>query len=254
MPASEDTTFATCGICCEEKRALLSFSQCHHETCQECLFQWIETAENTGQTTPPGCPLCRVPLSIEDMERVLGRPFTPSKKMECPSLEDTSNTLDELTLHWLQANAKACPGCGNYIEKNHGCNHMTCLCGVRFCYGCGWAGRCCVCIPTDWDDLPWNNSHHIPQEWLSEAQAQYAPCPGCGNFLETMVDQDHWECLCGVRFCYRCGWPGRLCTCDIAEQLLPEDEFLTPVFPMPKEPQLWLSEAEARLRQSNGKL
>ena len=29
---------------------------------------------------------------------------------------------------------KNCPTCGNYMEKNQGCNHMTCICGAHFCW------------------------------------------------------------------------------------------------------------------------
>ena len=32
---------------------------------------------------------------------------------------------------------KQCAQCKFYIEKNHGCNHMTCRCGYEFCYLCG---------------------------------------------------------------------------------------------------------------------
>lgn len=31
----------------------------------------------------------------------------------------------------------SCPGCGIRVVKTSGCNHMTCLCGVHFCYLCG---------------------------------------------------------------------------------------------------------------------
>lgn len=31
---------------------------------------------------------------------------------------------------------KNCPNCGNYMEKNAGCNHMSCTCGFQFCWLC----------------------------------------------------------------------------------------------------------------------
>ena len=38
---------------------------------------------------------------------------------------------------WIAANTKKCPGCHKAIEKNQGCNHMTCLsCKHDFCWVC----------------------------------------------------------------------------------------------------------------------
>jgi len=47
---------------------------------------------------------------------------------------------------WISTvGAQKCPGCEVVIEKNEGCNHITCLnCGVEFCYQCGgfWYESC----------------------------------------------------------------------------------------------------------------
>jgi len=42
---------------------------------------------------------------------------------------------------WIEVNTKQCPKCSKYIEKNQGCNHMTCRttaggCGHEFCWLC----------------------------------------------------------------------------------------------------------------------
>eukprot|EP01130_Rhizamoeba_saxonica_P004154 TRINITY_DN170_c0_g1_i1.p1 TRINITY_DN170_c0_g1~~TRINITY_DN170_c0_g1_i1.p1 ORF type:complete len:507 (-),score=106.68 TRINITY_DN170_c0_g1_i1:453-1973(-) len=38
---------------------------------------------------------------------------------------------------WVEQNAKECPSCKTYIEKNGGCNHMTCKsCSHEFCWLC----------------------------------------------------------------------------------------------------------------------
>lgn len=51
----------------------------------------------------------------------------------------------ETTEQYLAANSKACPGCKRPIEKNQGCNHMTCSqCKHEFCWLCliEWKEHC----------------------------------------------------------------------------------------------------------------
>ncbi|XP_037625597.1 E3 ubiquitin-protein ligase RNF14-like [Sebastes umbrosus] len=44
---------------------------------------------------------------------------------------------DYLSSDWVDSNSKHCPHCFCRIEKNGGCNHMTCSqCGQRFCWAC----------------------------------------------------------------------------------------------------------------------
>ena len=41
------------------------------------------------------------------------------------------------SLHWLHQNTKTCPKCSSQIEKNDGCDHMTCIkCQHEFCWCC----------------------------------------------------------------------------------------------------------------------
>jgi ariadne-1 len=46
------------------------------------------------------------------------------------------NKSDSETANWMLANTKLCPKCRSAIEKNTGCNHMTCPCGHHFCWIC----------------------------------------------------------------------------------------------------------------------
>jgi ariadne-1 len=51
---------------------------------------------------------------------------------------------DSETGHWLGANTKGCPRCNVFVEKNGGCNHMTCRqCGYEWCWMCTkmWKGH-----------------------------------------------------------------------------------------------------------------
>lgn len=44
---------------------------------------------------------------------------------------------DSETSNWISANTKECPKCSSTIEKNGGCNHMTCRkCKHEFCWIC----------------------------------------------------------------------------------------------------------------------
>ena len=44
---------------------------------------------------------------------------------------------DSETANWINANTKECPKCNSTIEKNGGCNHMTCRkCRNEFCWMC----------------------------------------------------------------------------------------------------------------------
>ena len=54
---------------------------------------------------------------LEDMKKV--------KEAEVESFGDLATS-----------EGKNCPNCGNYMEKNMGCNHMSCICGHQFCWLC----------------------------------------------------------------------------------------------------------------------
>lgn len=53
-------------------------------------------------------------------------------KMWLKKCEDDSETAN-----WISANTKECPKCNSTIEKNGGCNHMTCRkCRYEYCWMC----------------------------------------------------------------------------------------------------------------------
>lgn len=61
---------------------------------------------------------------------------------------DSKNKSESENVKWLEVNTKKCPACHKHIEKNQGCNHMTCQkvaggCGYEFCWLCmgKWAGH-----------------------------------------------------------------------------------------------------------------
>lgn len=47
------------------------------------------------------------------------------------------NNSESENVSWIKVNTKKCPGCNISIEKNDGCNHMTCKsCKHEFCWLC----------------------------------------------------------------------------------------------------------------------
>lgn len=55
---------------------------------------------------------------------------------------DLGESEEAQLVQWMEEHAKRCPKCGVGIEKNEGCDHMTCKpcaggCGAEFCWRCG---------------------------------------------------------------------------------------------------------------------
>lgn len=63
-------------------------------------------------------------------------PHAPSSCKELAMWKEKCRNESE-TANWILANTKPCPKCSSRIEKNQGCNHMTCQrCKHEFCWIC----------------------------------------------------------------------------------------------------------------------
>lgn len=71
---------------------------------------------------------------------------------------------DSETVNYLTANTRSCPKCAKLIERESGCNLMTCKCGQYFCWLCG--------APTgfdhDWETI----KGHSCGKWKEDKSAQ----------------------------------------------------------------------------------
>ncbi|GAU15722.1 hypothetical protein TSUD_89460 [Trifolium subterraneum] len=78
---------------------------------------------------------------IEDNKRVKWCPSTP----HCGNAirvegDDLCECRDESeTVNWITVHTKPCPKCHKPVEKNGGCNLVSCICGQAFCWLCGGA-------------------------------------------------------------------------------------------------------------------
>eukprot|EP00349_Pseudokeronopsis_sp_Brazil_P006337 CAMPEP_0202969920 /NCGR_PEP_ID=MMETSP1396-20130829/15821_1 /ASSEMBLY_ACC=CAM_ASM_000872 /TAXON_ID= /ORGANISM="Pseudokeronopsis sp., Strain Brazil" /LENGTH=406 /DNA_ID=CAMNT_0049697995 /DNA_START=211 /DNA_END=1431 /DNA_ORIENTATION=+ len=61
------------------------------------------------------------------------------KPVDCDKTKQwmIKNSNESENITWILANTKSCPKCQKPIEKNQGCNHMTCkMCTFEFCWLC----------------------------------------------------------------------------------------------------------------------
>ena len=57
--------------------------------------------------------------------------------LTCDQYELTMDSKAQASLKWITQNTKQCPKCSYRIEKNEGCDHMTCIqCHYEFCWAC----------------------------------------------------------------------------------------------------------------------
>ncbi|KAL3505246.1 hypothetical protein ACH5RR_035087 [Cinchona calisaya] len=99
----------------------------------------------------PSIPHCGNAISVDDeyceVECACGVQFCFSCSSEahspcsCPMWKLwTKKCHDESeTVNWITVNTKSCPRCYKPVEKNGGCNLVSCICGQPFCWLCGSA-------------------------------------------------------------------------------------------------------------------
>lgn len=79
------------------------------------------------------CNRCNVPWHGDMKCTEYQRYMVLRRKIERGEILPTDNKSQD----WMRAHTKTCPKCKSMIEKNGGCNHMTCgICGHEFCWLC----------------------------------------------------------------------------------------------------------------------
>lgn len=91
------------------------------------------------------CTLCRAAwhageqcLNAEQKLAVLEARKRGDSQMSDEALRKYREEIaDASAAAYVARNGKTCPSCRQAIEKNEGCNKMTCACGTYFCWTCG---------------------------------------------------------------------------------------------------------------------
>lgn len=112
---------------------------------------WVDENPAVAWCPAPGCEfvLQNASGNVVDARCECGHEFCflckseahrPASCAMVKAWELKNNSESENTV-WIMANTKPCPKCGVNIEKNQGCNHMTCRrelggCSHEFCWMC----------------------------------------------------------------------------------------------------------------------
>merc|ERR1740129_444910 len=123
---------------------------CGHACCRSCMSQWAETVIN-DQKTSVKCPVpgCSYRLWNQDLVELVSKTVLKHHKQHesadhCKVLAKLNKSKKNAGLKsWLKENARPCPECHVIVSRYEGCNVMTCVCGTKFCYMCGF--KSCLC-------------------------------------------------------------------------------------------------------------
>nr|GAT59280.1 predicted protein [Mycena chlorophos] len=171
---SNDSTSFTCSICFDDSPDLKPLAlECGHKACSGCWDAYVsakltEEAEHACRCMAEGCALVAPDAFIRSVisadhyarfqelqELVKGGSSSSAVKEHkfcfgCVIDSDHRPVVcgvallwlkkcrdDSETANWIKSNTKECPKCVSTIEKNGGCNHMTCKkCKNEFCWVC----------------------------------------------------------------------------------------------------------------------
>lgn len=118
----------------------------------DCPIRFLND-NNDGRLQEMRCTQCRQGYCANCLIPHSGR-ITCQEAIDNRKLGTDTNEAEAETRRLLERTTKACPRCKANIEKNNGCNHMTCTskgCGYHFCWNCladwnatgGYAGHRC---------------------------------------------------------------------------------------------------------------
>ena len=213
-----------CLSCLEDSTKLFRLV-CKHLYCKACLRRLCISALRDINLVPIRCCGVDVPnylvykhyseQEIMKYARYLNDFTNPPQ----PRQEEADKAL---ALQFEELGWKRCPKCSRFVERSHGCIHMTCLCRNEFCMTCLRAWKSCTCelypprelerilderadpaVPGDREAVRMNLVNYYDghvHEWRSRAN-DGSRCSGC-NWL---MDKFRLVCItCRETMCRRC--------------------------------------------------
>jgi ariadne-1 len=118
------------------------------ESCKYDLYftrDFIEKSKNMKYCPAPRCEKVAIGSGVTTVRCACNYTFCfkcgeeAHDPCSCAQLSDWNEKCmnESETANWILANTRKCPQCTTRIEKNQGCNHMTCkMCKHEFCWIC----------------------------------------------------------------------------------------------------------------------
>ncbi len=171
---------------------------CNGQFVYDLTIPWLHTCEGVRDGRPCGARYCANCLQPHNLR-------VRCADAKAPASADEAARLDAA---WIAEHTRQCPRCHMGIQKNQGCNHMTCSgCGHQFCWLC--LGDC------------YDHGDHFRLGRCRAQQRNAMACPACHANVQRVNSGDEKNptrigmCSCGQHFCWICG---RACenwhTCD----------------------------------------
>ena len=153
-----------CPLCYKEDniRNFSYFPNCNHTICNDCQSCLNQISQyKPGDFVVPYshkcCTCCRIHSDNEQIMAVFQKYDNnlPSNiklrfcsEVNCSKLFEYTLTCggDESVVplyceehRIIDVSAKNCPQCNTLVSKNDGCDHMACICGAHWCWGCQYS-------------------------------------------------------------------------------------------------------------------
>ena len=136
-----------CSFCFDSKKKLICLD-CKHSICQLCLHSLFQTGLKDIFKLPLTC--CGKPIPKKCLQEVCSKNEWQKYQNFMYALEklhfEQTKPNQDLEEIKQKENWSTCPKCFNCIERIYGCNKMTCVCKVVFCYACEKCYDECKCV------------------------------------------------------------------------------------------------------------